>query len=598
VADLKDTLKRDKAVYIPFPVRLQRGAAQWMTYTKSMRETRNNMLRHYANSWFGGGASHITMPINLIDRGVSILVPFLVSQNPKVLVQPKGGMNNTNLHPFAYTLELALNHLLDEIELAGNTLRPVVIDSFFAMGITKTGVMHEYDVELGGEKTAVGQPYCNRIDFDDYICDISARIRTEAKFEGHKYRLPIKYVAESGLFKNWEGLQPDLNILGDQTAPESISRDGKLSFEYRELHPSVELIDIYVPDEHIIVTIPPEGCGNQILRTVEWDGPEGGPFDVLGYKWFPGSVIPIPPAYSWLDTNKLVNVMIAKMRDMVEREKTIGIFDQSNDEDAKVVQNSGHGDMVGLKGGGADSVKEVTFGGFNPQSFPFLSFMLQQWAKSGPNLDITGGNNSQAGTLGQEQMLQNNALREVDDMQNQCYTFTTSIIKKLAWFLWTDPLKVIPVIKRLGNIEVPVEYSDSAKDGDFVDYSFDISPYSMGRMNPDLRYQRMIQLVSQVIMPLIPIAQSQGSAPDVDKLVEEAGRYLNVDTSRFWKPGIPQPPAPQPYGPEQGSVGGPGMADNRFGGGQDEASKEADLMQQQTRMGGMFEKTSNEGASK
>jgi hypothetical protein len=598
MATLKETVKKDKSTYVSFVRRLQTASTQWFAFTKDMREARVQMLRHYANSWYGGGAGHIQMPINLIDRGVSILTPFLVSQNPKVLVQPKAGLGNASLHPFAYTLELALNHLLQELDLANETLRPVVIDSFFAMGITKTGVMHAYDVEIGGSKAAVGQPYCKRIDFDDYIYDIAARVRSEAKFEGHKYRLPIKYIAESGLFKNWEGLQPDLNLLGDQTSPEIVSRDGKLTFEYRELHPSVQLIDLYIPEEGITVTIPPEGCGDKILRTVEWDGPEGGPFDVLGYKWFPGSIIPIPPAFIWLDSNKLVNTMVAKMRDMVEREKTIGVYDQTNDEDAKIIQQAGHGDMVGLKGGNADSVREVTFGGFNPQSFPFLQWVLQQWAKSGPNLDITGGTGSMAGTLGQEQMLQNNALREVDDMQNQCYMFTSSIIKKLAWFLWADPLKVIPVIKRIGSEELSVEYSESAKEGDYVDYNYDVIPYSMSRLNPDLRYQRMIQLVSQIIMPLIPIAQAQGSTPDVDELVAEAGRYLNVDTSRFWKPGLPAPAAPQPYGLEQGTVGGPGMADNRFGAGKSDSSRNADLMQQQTRNGGMFEKTSQEGAAK
>lgn len=596
--DVKETIKKDKPTFVPFVTRLQRGTTQWLNYSKDMREARVKMLQHYANSWYSGGTSHIQMPINLIDRGVSILTPFLVSQNPKVLVQPKAGINNPNLHPFAYTLELALNHLLQEIDLANETLRPVIVDSFFGMGITKTGVMHAYDVEVGGDKAAVGQPYCNRIDFDDYISDIAARVRSEQKFEGHKYRLPIKYIAESGLFKNWESLQPDLNVLGDRTSPEIVSRNEKLSYEYRELHPTVQLIDLYIPEENIIVTIPPEGCGDKILRTVEWEGPEGGPFDVLGYKWFPGSTIPIPPAFIWLDSNKLVNNMIAKMRDMVEREKTIGVFDLTNEDDARIIQSAGHGDIVGLKGAGADSVKEVTFGGFNPQSFPFLQFMLQQWAKSGPNLDITGGTQAMAGTLGQEQMLQNNALREVDDMQNQCYMFTTSIVKKLAWFLWTDPLKVIPVIKRLGSMELPVEYSESVKEGDFLDYSFDVVPYSMSRLNPDLRYQRMLQLISQIIMPMIPIAQQQGSMPDVDELVAEAGRYLNVDTSRFWKPGLPPPEAPQPYAPEQGTVGGPGMADNRFGGGKAESSRQADLMQQQTRNGGLFEKTSSEGQGK
>jgi hypothetical protein len=281
-----------------------------------------------------------------------------------------------------------------------------------------------------------------------------------------------------------------------------------------------------------------------------------------------------------LDLNKAVNVIVTKMRTMTEREKTIGIFDSSNPEDAEKTKNAAHGDLIGLTGG-ASTVKEVTYGGFNSQSLPFLQWLLMQYSQSGPNMDLIRGAGNQSPTLGQDQMLQNNALREVDDMVGKVYEFTKSTTKKLAWFLWTDPLKVIPVIKRVAGLDLKTEYSAATKEGDFFDYGFDIEPYSLGRMNPELRYQKIMQLIGQIVLPTAEMAMAQGNTLNVSGLVEETAKYLNVDTTNWWIPVVPPSVEQSPYPPVQGTpeAGGNtfGQADDR--GGATPASKQANKNQ-------------------
>jgi hypothetical protein len=542
------------------------------------------MYRDYANGFYDGGRGRKNQPINLIDRGISILTPYISSNDPRILITPRTGINNPAVGPFAKVLELAIAHLFSEIKLSQNTIQPVLRDSFFGMGITKTGVWHSHDVKIGGYFHAMGQPYCDRIDLVDYIFDVSARNREEMKFEGHKYRLPVEYVLESGLFKHTDNLKIDCAPLGDPDYPDYIKNRGNTQFNYNELYPTVELIDLWLPEENIIITVPTEGYGNQIMRTVNWEGPEGGPFDVLAYKYFPNSIMPIPPVYSWLDYNATVNKIVYNMRDISEREKTVGVYDLVNAEDAEVIKNARHGDLVGLNGG-ADSVSEITFGGFNDQTLPFLSFMLSQFSMSGPNLNLLGGNAPQSGTLGQDQMLMNNAMREVDSMQNAAYKFAQSVSKKLAWFLWSDPLIVIPAIQRVAGEDLEVEYSESTKEGDFFDYNFEVEPYSMSRMSPEARYQRILQLVNQVMIPLLPIAMQQGDQLDVGALVKNLGPYLNVNTDEWWKTAVPQMSTPGPYQPMQGQVMRSGQ-DQRGALGQMGASKLSNLNQQQARAGG------------
>lgn len=570
----------------PFPKRLQQAVSTWQRYTQDMRACRKRMLQHYANDWYAGGRkdARTPQPLNLIDRAVQVIAPYLVSKNPRAMISPRAGLNNPNVSSFSKILELALAHLFDEIKLAENTLRPMVIQSLFGMGIVKTGIMHSHQVEIFGHLHDVGQPYSDIIDFDDYIGDVAARNKQEMKLEGHKYRLPLWYVRDSGLYKNYDKLKPDLRLYGDDTRPETIAKDEGAVAEFRELHPSVELMDIWIPMEDTIVTISSEGEGDKIMRTVDWDGPEGGPFDILGYRYFPDSIIPIPPVYTWLDLNNIVNQMVCKMRDQCLREKTIGVYQLGADEDAKRIKDSGHGDLVGLAN--AESFKEFTIGGFNEQSFPFVSFLLSEFPKTGPNLDVTGGKRSMANTLGQEQMLQANAAREIDDMVHQMYETTKSVIRKLAWFLWTDPLIVLPMVKRVMGVDLQVEYSEATKEGDFFDYTFDIEPYSMMRMNPDIKYQKLFQFVSGYILPTAQIAAQQGAVLNVPELAKEFARHLNITTMSDWYMNVMPPMQNATLNPYQPSQGSPkvGMSDQRMP--ENQGSNMNNMAQQQNRVQG------------
>jgi len=563
-----------------FERRLQEAIREWDRACQEVKKKRKRMLAQYANGWYGhDNMSRNPMPLNLIDEAISTIAPYIMSHNPRVSISPRRGVGNPRIRAFAKTLELALAHLFEEIQLSKYTLRPVVIDSLFCMGITKTGIMHSHSVEIGGYEHDYGQPYCDRVDFDDYVADVAARTREEMQFEGNRYRLRLDYVRSSGLFDNWDRLKPSLRLYGDNTNPETISKG-----EYRELHPTVELYDIWLPDDDVIVTIPPLDQGEKFMREVEWDGPEGGPYDVLSYRYFPGSIVPIPPVYLWLDLNKIINIVTNKMRENVEREKTVALYQIDNEDDAERIKNASHGDLVGVTN--PDTIREVTYGGFVDKSFMFLQFLLMWANRVGPNLGRIGGGGANAPTLGQEQILQTQALREIDDMVGSVYDFTKSIVKKLAWFLWSDPLIVVPLIKRVADIDVEVEYSEAVKEGDFFDYSFEIEPYSMARLNPEMRYQRLMQLISQIVLPTAQLAASQGNILNVNELVKEAAKYLAIpDIDNWWKSNVPQDVKLGPYQPLQGVITKvkSGQADNRFGLGQTEASRLANLNQEQTR---------------
>lgn len=513
-----------------FPVRLQMAAEDWFVYTENMRKARSKMLKHYAAGWYDN-AEAFSQPLNLIDRGVQILAPFLVSNNPKVMVDAKRGIKINK--PFARTFELALEYVLNEIRFAQNTLRPLVINSLFSMGITKTGICKsDIELEVGGYWHDTYQPYCDNIDFEDYIGDVAARRREEMDFEGHRYRVDFDFVRECGLFKNIDGLKPLNNLYSADTKPEMIAKKDARGWEYRDIHPKTELIDLWIPKENIIVTIPPRGQGTKILRTVEYEGPEGGPYDILGYRYFPDSIVPIPPVWTWLDLNNVINKLVARMRTQAERQKDIVVYGLGAAEDAERIRTAKDGDVVGIRN--TDEIKPVSFGGPNESLYPFVQYLEQQYSITGGNLYIIGGRQSQAETLGQEQMLQANASKQLEDMVERVQQVTKNIIQKIAWYVWSDPAIQIPVIKEAGGIKIEEIYSKDAQEGDFLDYNFDIEPYSLQKLSPEMRYQRLLQLVSQIVLPTAQMSAAQGNMLNVDGLLEEFVRFLDVRNKDSW----------------------------------------------------------------
>ena len=204
-----------------------------------------------------------------------------------------------------------------------------------------------------------------------------------------------------------------------------------------------------------------------------------------------------------------MNVLINKMRTQAERQKSILIYGAEATDDAEAIKSTPDGGSC--KVDDVNATKTIELGGTNPENYQWVSYVESQFSIQGGNLYGMGGRESQAKTLGQEQMMMTNATRIVDDMSNSVYEFTQSIFKKLAWYIWNDPMIQIPTIKRIeGAGSVEVIFDKYAQEGDFGDFNFKIRPYSMQRFNPSIQGQKLIQFLTSWVMPVMGIASQQG----------------------------------------------------------------------------------------
>lgn len=558
---------------VNFIGRLNRAINACRRLKETTDKKNSRMLRTYASGYYHKVAPTDAHPLNMVDRAVSIWLPFLVGGLPKIIIEPK---INLQFRPFAYTFQLALNQWMKNMKFAQRTLEPAVLNSLFGMGIVKTGT-HKADIaELAGYLTVEGRPYAEVVDEQNYVFDITAKDREQYEFEGDEYILPTEEAKEFFGKKFADEITPDFKLYGEQH-PKEITNPEKIP--YNELHDYSAFIDLWLPEEKVIITIlPPYKSFTKILKTTNYEGPASGPYDVLGYKQFRGSTIPIPPVFGLMELDAAINTLYSKARNQAERLKKIGVYEGGNEKDAETARDAKDGEMCGFTN--VQAVKEVTIGGVVPEIYEFLGFSLNQLSEQGGNLSVAGGRRMMAKTLGQEEMLMANASRTLDMMSQKVHYFASSIAEKLAFEMWQNPTMQIAAVKKMAGIaEIPVLYNQLQQEGSFIDYHLDVELFSMQRLSPEAKFQKMFQLITAWVLPTMQLAAQQGKVLNVPEVTKVLSNYLDLDTESWFLSETPQGVQANPY-QEMGGSTKMRSADTRFG--SNEADNMNNFLQQQT----------------
>jgi len=524
------------------------------------RRSRALFLRQYAGPYFagaaGGAASRATgaaEPLNTIYSVVSVILPHLVSSNPRAMIRtPQPSLRET-----AEVFALAWNHVAARIDL-GRSLRTVVSDALFGAGIMKTGLAPGAplkgleDSDGGSHLHDAGEVFADPVDLDDYVIDPFARRREEAAFEGDRYRADRAWLLESGLYDRAAVLALPAAGAGDG-APgggDSLRAISPLADE-------VELIDLWLPREGVVVTLPAgEPASARYLREAPWDGPRRGPYELLGFHWVAGSPLPVPPVALWYDLHVLINKLARKQARAADRQKDLVLFDDRAGEEAGRLRDAFDGEMVGVQS--VDRYRQVSFGAEHPETYQHLAFLFEQLSRVAGNVDLLGGLAPMSNTLGQDELLFNSASVRVEDMRSQVCEFVKHVGTKLAWFLWHDPLVDLPLsrisdlrfqISEVGSAtdnasparagasksgadataEVPLRFSAATRKGEWLDYHFDVEPHSMNPDSPTRKYRRVLDWVRNVVLPTAPMAAEQGLKLDVARLARLTGSLLNIE---------------------------------------------------------------------
>lgn len=489
------------------------------------RENRLEAVRQYVGAHYSQDGAGDRVPVNLLELAVQIYVRQLAAKAPR----PHVSTHIRSLKPFAATMQLHLDQRVQEIQL-GKTMRTAVQDAMFGMGIVKVGLDYIGFDRIGDSRFDDTESFADAIDLDNWVHDISAKQYERVGFAGDRYRLPLEMVRETEAFekKPREQLQATRKMALDEVGQTDVGQIGTGEEtdpdEYQE---HVELWDLWLPAENLIVTLPAEGEGEP-LRVVEWDGPDIGPYHLLRFSDVPGNIMPLPPVANMLDLHDLENRLFRKLGRQAERQKTILGVQGGADADGRRIVDANDGEAWRLDN--PEKAKEYSFGGVDPALLAFVIQVKDLAAYFGGNLDTLGGLSPQTETLGQDQLLEANASKRIADMQDRTVAFAAGVLRALAWYEWTDPVRESLLTKTVPgtDVAVPVKWTPETREGDFLDYHIRVEPYSMQHETPATKLQTIVQVWERFIAPYADAMAQQGIAVNFTRLVRILSEHTNT----------------------------------------------------------------------
>ena len=521
------------------------------------RERRTRFLRQYLGHHYGSATSNSErMPMNMLALAVQTFSRNLAARNPAVTISGR----RRELAPLAKKLELTMNQTIEEIDLR-STLSTVVFDAIFYIGAVKVGLTEGAAAELHGELHDAGLPFVDAIDPEDLVIDMNASRFESMQFCGNRYLLPLDLVRDSKIFGTAaDDLTPastlSHNEYGD-TRVAQLTNEDSYFHDSSTAYPLVELWDIYLPYDNVMVTFPADARGaidcTRVLREVEWDGPELGPYHFLSLGEMSGTVMPVPPITNLIDMNDAINRSFRKLIRQLERQKTITVVSGGADEDGNRIMQADDGDVVRVDR--PEATKEVRFGGPDQVSAAFTVQMRELFSYIAGNLDAMAGLSQTAGTLGQEELIKASSSEKVLDMQSRMLSFTKGLLHDVASWLFYDPVREFAVDLPLGDSGMSVQTKfkpKERKEKEFLELEIDIAPVSMQDSSPSQRLQTITNTVSNYIMPMAPMLQQQGVMFDAVAFNRQVAELTN--TPELMELLVPVGSQPDPTGQAETQV--------------------------------------------
>jgi hypothetical protein len=514
--------------------RLNRSAQQAVEDIEVFRRSRFRLVQKYVGPQYGERGSDTARPVNMIRQMVDTYTRELSPRKPRALVtSPHEGLRLA-----ATNLGLALDHLFNEIHLGG-TLELCVKDAMFWMGITKSGMGFGEPAAVEDEPRGylydAGQPWTDRVDPDDFIWDTTAPDWRSVNYIGDRYLTPVDALL------NMEGMDLDkienarqssagsmLQRRNDGTdRVDQIARDEGYGEDFED---RIIVWEVFFPQEGIVCAFHEAGTMGSIgstpfgelLGVREWDGPEWGPYNVLQFCSVPGNnCFPLSPLIQIEDADDLVNMVHRKLGKQAERMKTVFAFEGDGENDAMNIMRAPDGQVIGMDR--VNNLEALRWAGPDNQMLGYAIQMRQIASGLGGNLDALAGLGSQSDTARQDALIHQSANGTVESMRQSVMAWTSKIIEGLAWHLHYNPEISVPLIKKVPGTDIAIQSTYEAKDreGDFLQYNFEIAPHSQGDRSPQSRVATILGTLQNVILPLMPSIEQQGGTIRADLLIRE-----------------------------------------------------------------------------
>lgn len=521
---------------------------------RPFRDLNRALVKEYAGPLYGDESEgRKEKLINLMNQTVDAYTMVLVANRPRVMISTK----HQELGYFGRQFQLAVNNLIEEIGLE-YTLKRWVLDAFFCAGFVKLHMADAGQVMIAENIWMdPGKPFCSNVSLDNWVHDCSATNWYEMKFAGDSYRIPFEDLKSDIYDQNVvKDMMPTTKYDVDSDRLERITKGYETDPD--EFEPHVDLCDIWIARDNKVYTYAINRatdfrCKGAPVAVMDWNGPEFGQYKMLGFNDVPENIMPTSPASHLSCLDRLVNNIARKNAKQARNQKENITYTPAGAGGAKKLHRANDGDMIEV-----EDVKEIGLirsNGADQGNQAFLLGAIEMFDRMAGNLTAMMGLGAQADTASQEQLIHAASSKKEAQMQFRVIDGSRRIIRDLGHMLWNDKFKTMR-----GSMPVPgadtysidMTWTPQDREGDFLDYNFEIDLYSMPYQSPAQKVQAAVQIMTQLFMPMLPMGQQQGQVIDMQAMTNDLSEMLNLPELKRWVKftGVAPEQEPGPQGME------------------------------------------------
>jgi len=489
-----------------------------------LRDSSKAMREQYASHLFTKDVKNKVF-INKMQDAVRIWTQNLITGDPRLSIETE----HPELRNQGWALQHAVNMHLAECRI-GEEFAQGVFNSFFGPGIFKTGLGAGAPLVFAedGEGIDPGMAFTESIAFDDFVVDMAAKSPSKADVIGNRFLRPRAWVKEQ-VRKAASGAP--FSGIDDKKESDMLGSDlisGHRNDGDTRAYDMVYVWDWYLPKENMVITIP-DG-GQDPIALWEWDGPEGGLYDVLNLYPFSESPISPSPCMSLYELHMSINKLMRKTVRQTDRAKNVLVGEQSTKKAAETIADSNDGEIALVQPGMLEKMKSMNYGGADPAGGLMLNFILQTFDTEGGNLTSLGGLGPSAETFRGDKMINESASSLIKFFQTRLSDTASAVLGKHLWWVWTENIRDYDGSAEIPgtDIRVPWSFTAGEREGNFIDYNYKIAPYSMQNRTPDENTQKLMEIWNGFIMPSAEILMQSGMMPNAAGVAQYICKQQNI----------------------------------------------------------------------
>lgn len=466
--------------------------------------------------------------LNMHRQATDIYTRTFGSRDPSVLVLAR----DRSLALEAYEFEIAMNQLLKVIRY-GSALRECVKNACLLFGVMKCGITAASEYDSQGFAFDAGTPFVESVLPEDWVHDMQARRPEEWGYCGDRYKLPLEDLLNdpnvSDEAKEYLERAPKAQVGSelDEKVSQLATDDGVRDPDDESFLETREVWDVYIPRLQMVTTLTDDFA--IVCKSIHWDCDPTGPYDMLRFGHVPGNVVPSPQVGTQFPLADIINKLYRKVSKQANNQATVWAANGAAANDGTVDRLVKAEDNETVRVDDVNALKPFSRGGPDRSVMGLAELLKGLYSYSAGNLDTMGGLSPSAPTARQEQIMANASSAIALDMGDAVNTLNERVVKKLGYWIYTDPMLTLKLEKKVTEgIVLPVEWGPERRQAQYSSFNVTVQPYSSQSKTPADRSRQLLAILSQVIAPFAPMMQAQGIAINFVSLLSLFERYEDL----------------------------------------------------------------------